>query len=165
LGGSGRQISEFETSLKFHNIKGCTKKKTKQNKKKKQNKTKQKEKEKELSVFLVIGVCFYGASLGRLEETAALCICRVFRTQRVYCLKLCRNKMPFSSGLTSGNDRRGEEGTVSTISILMRSVKIISSLSRKKCIYGGWRDDSVVKSTSCSSRSPEFISQQPHGSS
>jgi hypothetical protein len=28
---------------------------------------------------------------------------------------------------------------------------------------GGWRDGSVVKSTDCSSRSPEFKSQQPHG--
>jgi hypothetical protein len=30
---------------------------------------------------------------------------------------------------------------------------------------GGWRDGSVVKSTDCSSRSPEFNSQQPHGGS
>jgi len=30
---------------------------------------------------------------------------------------------------------------------------------------GGWRDDSVVKSTDCSSRGPEFNSQQPHGGS
>jgi hypothetical protein len=29
----------------------------------------------------------------------------------------------------------------------------------------GWRDDSVVKSTDCSSRGPEFNSQQPHGGS
>jgi hypothetical protein len=29
----------------------------------------------------------------------------------------------------------------------------------------GWRDGSVVKSTDCSSESPEFKSQQPHGSS
>jgi hypothetical protein len=27
----------------------------------------------------------------------------------------------------------------------------------------GWRDGSVVKSTGCSSRGPEFKSQQPHG--
>jgi hypothetical protein len=27
----------------------------------------------------------------------------------------------------------------------------------------GWRDGSVVKSTDCSSRGPEFNSQQPHG--
>ena len=26
-----------------------------------------------------------------------------------------------------------------------------------------WRDGSVVKSTGCSSRGPEFKSQQPHG--
>jgi hypothetical protein len=30
---------------------------------------------------------------------------------------------------------------------------------------GGWRDDSVVKSTDYSSKSPEFKSQQPHGGS
>jgi hypothetical protein len=29
----------------------------------------------------------------------------------------------------------------------------------------GWRDGSAVKSTGCSSRSPEFNSQQPHGGS
>jgi len=29
----------------------------------------------------------------------------------------------------------------------------------------GWRDGSVVKSTDCSSRGPEFYSQQPHGGS
>ena len=30
---------------------------------------------------------------------------------------------------------------------------------------GGWRDGSAVKSTDCSSRCPEFKSQQPHGAS
>jgi hypothetical protein len=30
---------------------------------------------------------------------------------------------------------------------------------------GGWRDGSVVKSIVCSSRGPEFNSQQPHGGS
>jgi len=29
----------------------------------------------------------------------------------------------------------------------------------------GWRGDSVVKSTDCSFRGPEFNSQQPHGGS
>jgi len=29
--------------------------------------------------------------------------------------------------------------------------------------YLGWRDGSEVKSTDCSSRDPEFNSQQPHG--
>jgi len=29
----------------------------------------------------------------------------------------------------------------------------------------GWRDGSVVKSTDCSSRGPEFNPQQPHGGS
>jgi hypothetical protein len=30
---------------------------------------------------------------------------------------------------------------------------------------GGWRDGSAVKSIDCSSRGPEFKSQQPHGGS
>ena len=29
----------------------------------------------------------------------------------------------------------------------------------------GWRDGSIVKSTDCSSKGPEFSSQQPHGGS
>jgi hypothetical protein len=32
-------------------------------------------------------------------------------------------------------------------------------------VLGGRRDGSVVKSTDCSSRGPEFNSQQPHGGS
>jgi hypothetical protein len=35
----------------------------------------------------------------------------------------------------------------------------------KKTITRGWRGGSVVKNTDCSSRSPEFNSQQPHGTS
>jgi hypothetical protein len=31
--------------------------------------------------------------------------------------------------------------------------------------HRGWRDGSVVKSTGCSSRGPEFNSQKPHGDS
>jgi len=34
-----------------------------------------------------------------------------------------------------------------------------------KEIARGWRDGSVVKNTVCSSRGPEFKSQQPHGGS
>jgi hypothetical protein len=32
-------------------------------------------------------------------------------------------------------------------------------------IYYDWRDGSAVKSTDCSSRGPEFNSQQPHAGS
>jgi hypothetical protein len=38
----------------------------------------------------------------------------------------------------------------------------INSIKKSK---EGWRDSSVVRSTDCSSRSPEFNSQQPHGGS
>ena len=34
-----------------------------------------------------------------------------------------------------------------------------------KIIGEGWRNDSLVKSTDCSSIGPEFRSQQPHGGS
>ena len=33
-----------------------------------------------------------------------------------------------------------------------------------RCQYMGWRDGSMVKSTDCSTRGPEFNSQQPCGS-
>jgi len=38
-------------------------------------------------------------------------------------------------------------------------------LFQSKYLEGGWRDGSAVKSTDCSSRGPEFNSQQPHGDS
>jgi hypothetical protein len=42
-----------------------------------------------------------------------------------------------------------------------------SSLPKKskETLIKGWRDGSVVKSTDCSSRGPEFNPQQPHGGS
>ena len=36
---------------------------------------------------------------------------------------------------------------------------------RKEKFFMSWRDGSAVKSTDCSSRGPEFNSQQPHGGS
>jgi hypothetical protein len=36
---------------------------------------------------------------------------------------------------------------------------------KKKRFSWDWRDGSAVKSTDCSSRGPEFNSQQPHGGS
>jgi len=41
----------------------------------------------------------------------------------------------------------------------------ISPASIKYIYIWGWRDGSVVRSTDCSSRGPEFKSQQPHGGS
>jgi hypothetical protein len=42
----------------------------------------------------------------------------------------------------------------------------LSSLRMKLEIQRrGWRDGSAVKSTDCSSKGPEFKSQQPHGGS
>jgi len=48
----------------------------------------------------------------------------------------------------------------------------LSTRDLKTCLHSniipptrGWRDGSVVKSTDCSSRGPEFNSQQPHGGS
>jgi hypothetical protein len=39
------------------------------------------------------------------------------------------------------------------------------SKKKKKKLRESWRDGSVVKSIDCSSRGPEFNSQQPHGGS
>ena len=35
--------------------------------------------------------------------------------------------------------------------------------AHKKGTYRGWRDGSEIKGTGCSSRGPQFNSQQPHG--
>jgi hypothetical protein len=43
----------------------------------------------------------------------------------------------------------------------LKTIQIV----RMMMTLGGWRDGSVVKSTDCSSRGPEFNSQQPHGDS
>jgi hypothetical protein len=46
------------------------------------------------------------------------------------------------------------------------SIKLMHNLINLllKTFKKGWRDGSAVKSTDCSSRGPEFNSQQPHGS-
>jgi hypothetical protein len=41
----------------------------------------------------------------------------------------------------------------------------IKNKIKKNFLKRGWRDGSEVKSTDCSSRGPEFNSQQPHGGS
>jgi hypothetical protein len=41
----------------------------------------------------------------------------------------------------------------------------IPTCKLKKKIHMGWQDGSVVKSADCSSKGPEFKSQQPHGGS
>ena len=41
----------------------------------------------------------------------------------------------------------------------------LSHLPWLKTKLGGWRDGSAVKSIDCSSKGPEFKSQQPHGGS
>jgi hypothetical protein len=40
-----------------------------------------------------------------------------------------------------------------------------NNFKRLKRVKVGWRAGSAVKSTDCSSRGPEFNSQQPHGGS
>jgi len=46
-----------------------------------------------------------------------------------------------------------------------RKCKLILKTKQNKNKNMGWRDGSVVKSTDCSSRGPEFKSQQTHGGS
>ena len=41
----------------------------------------------------------------------------------------------------------------------------LAKMGKTKSTKVGWRDGSVVKSTDCSSKGPEFNSQQPHGGS
>jgi hypothetical protein len=42
---------------------------------------------------------------------------------------------------------------------------VSGTLLNKENLPGAWSDGSVVKSTDCSSRGPEFESQQSHGGS
>jgi len=46
-----------------------------------------------------------------------------------------------------------------------RTFRNVRDATSFKTEGSGWRDGSVVKSTDCSSRGPEFKSQQPHGGS
>jgi hypothetical protein len=50
-------------------------------------------------------------------------------------------------------------------SVAIRHVCGTQTYMQAKNSYAGWRDGSEVKSTGCSSRDPEFNSQQPHGGS
>jgi hypothetical protein len=58
-----------------------------------------------------------------------------------------------------------------TIQDLKMEVETVKKTQREKTLEikkpweCGWRDVSVVKSTDCSSKHPEFKSQQPHGGS
>jgi hypothetical protein len=44
-------------------------------------------------------------------------------------------------------------------------VKKQKQKQKQNLVIESWRDGSVVKITDCSSRGPEFKSQQPHGGS
>jgi hypothetical protein len=51
-------------------------------------------------------------------------------------------------------------------SVLTYNKKInLKKKKKRKPERGGWRDGSMVKSSDCSSKGPEFKSQQPHGGS
>ena len=50
------------------------------------------------------------------------------------------------------NAKRGVESAVQLVGCLVKMPEA-----------GGWRDGSAVKSIACSSKGPEFNSQQPHG--
>jgi hypothetical protein len=63
---------------------------------------------------------------------------------------------------------QGLEVLLCIVSISFSTQKVHRLLRKNKCqnlIAGGWRVGSMVKSTHCSSESPEFKSQQPHGGS
>ena len=63
----------------------------------------------------------------------------------------------FRSSITEAQRKaRGKRITLSIFLVYMSSLRSPDS---------GWRDGSAVKSIACSSRGPEFNSQQPHGGS
>ena len=76
-----------------------------------------------------------------------------------------------------GRQRQVDLCEFETSLVYRGSSKIGSKATEKPCLektkqtnkqkknYWGWRDGSVVKSTTCSSKGPEFNSQKPHGSS
>ena len=56
----------------------------------------------------------------------------------------------------------------SSTGTLVHSTELLAKDVPWKCLPNpgwGWRDGSMVKSTDCSSRGPEFNSQKPHGGS
>jgi hypothetical protein len=59
-----------------------------------------------------------------------------------------------ASAVTTGIAMASQVNTADTISQVAEKTSEV-----------GWRDGSVVKSTECSSRGPEFNSQQPHDGS
>jgi hypothetical protein len=58
-----------------------------------------------------------------------------------------------------------EEGQELETSLGYSEMMSQETRQKNKTELGGWRDGSGVKSTGCSSRGPEFNSQQPHGGS
>jgi hypothetical protein len=52
-----------------------------------------------------------------------------------------------------------------SVSVYSKSRPFVTSFSPFKNSIEGWRDGSVIKSTECSSKGPEFKSQEPHGGS
>jgi len=51
------------------------------------------------------------------------------------------------------------------IPVFLKKTKAKTKQNQNQKKNKGWRDGSAVKSTDCSSRGPEFNSQQPHGGS
>jgi hypothetical protein len=68
------------------------------------------------------------------------------------------------STIEGGKNRR-EEGSILMKCCLLKDPEHMMQNQYLKTLLLGWRDCSVVKSTDCSSRGPEFNSQHPHGGS
>jgi hypothetical protein len=85
--------------------------------------------------------------------------------QRQICLKLEEHKgICYLTGLL-GTAFRYYERAVSANNCWANSPAPKNKSLKIKLRVGGWRDGPAVKSTDCSSRGPEFNSQQPHGGS
>jgi hypothetical protein len=53
-------------------------------------------------------------------------------------------------------------GIINTWSFFDEFGSVLSQMT-SRIVVPGWRDGTVVKSTGCSSKGPEFNSQQPYG--
>jgi hypothetical protein len=67
--------------------------------------------------------------------------------------------------LASARRQKEEKGGLLGTTLEGELLRKIDTISYSRITIWGWRNDSEVKSTDCSSKGPEFNSQQPHGGS
>jgi hypothetical protein len=143
LGGRGRRISELEASL-IYKVSSRTAMATQRNPVSEKTKTK-----KPILSILYSDPCMLTATI------------------------TFKNHSSFSCGKMENSSLRINEHCWWLVLILwfnwesvwQHRFSPIGFWSINKEASGGWRDGSVVRSTNCSFRGPEFNSQKPHGGS